>query len=178
MTRRTAMIVPAALLAVASTASAQIQINEIVINPPGADNGREYVELRATGPVSIPSGLHLLQIDGDGTSAGVIDFAWDLSTATFGSNGLLLRRDSAAVLNPAPEAGTNVIVQDFAPDLENGSGSGEAAASVEDGLARTLGLSVGDRIRLGESSYELRAEIGREQRIGRALQVDGVDAHR
>jgi len=115
------MIVPAALLAVASTASAQIQINEIVINPPGADNGREYVELRATGPVSIPSGLHLLQIDGDGTSAGVIDFAWDLSTATFGSNGLLLRRDSAAVLNPAPEAGTNVIVQDFAPDLENGS---------------------------------------------------------
>ncbi|MCP5247793.1 MAG: ABC transporter permease [Candidatus Accumulibacter sp.] len=33
-----------------------------------------------------------------------------------------------------------------AADLENGSGSGEASASVEDGLARTLGLSVGDRI--------------------------------
>jgi len=117
--RRSALA--AMFLAAAPVAARSIQINEIVVNPPGTDQGREYVELKATIPVAIPAGTCLLMLDGDGTAGGLIDQVWNISSLSFGSNGLLLRRDTADVLNPAPAAGTNVVVQDFTPDLENGS---------------------------------------------------------
>jgi hypothetical protein len=109
----------AAFVAATVGVQAQVQINEIYINPPGTDNGMEFIEFKGAANQSL-SGLHLLMIEGDGIS-GVIDVALNLSSLTLGSNGLLLWRDSSTVLTPAPASGTAVHVADFNPDIENGS---------------------------------------------------------
>lgn len=109
-----------ALLALASGASAAIRINEVFINPPGTDNGLEFVELFGSANESL-NNVWLLAVEGDGTAAGVVDLAIDYSGFSIGSNGLFLHRDAATVLNPAPDAGTNIRVSDFNPDIENGS---------------------------------------------------------
>lgn len=105
----------------ASSASAQVFINEVFVNPPGTDNGFEYFELRSLTPSFSLSGLWFLIIEGDGTGAGTVDQALNLGTFSTGTNGLFLWRDSTTVLQPPPAAGTNVHVADFSPDLENGS---------------------------------------------------------
>lgn len=118
----------ALMLAITGSALAQVQISEIFINPPGSDNGFEFLELRGTPGMSL-NGYSFLQIEGDGTAAGVIDRVIDLSGFSIGSNGLFLWRDSNTVLdtNPnvagvqGPDAGTTVHVADFNPDIENGS---------------------------------------------------------
>jgi len=105
-----------------------VQISELFINPPGTDNGLEFLELRGTPGMSL-DGYSFLQIEGDGTAAGVIDRVIDLTGFSIGSNGLFLWRDSSTVLdtNPnlagvqGPEAGTSINVADFTPDIENGS---------------------------------------------------------
>jgi hypothetical protein len=118
---RNALAVASVTLGLASIASAQIRINEIFINPAGTDNGTEFIELLSdTGGFSM-SGLTLLIVEGDGSSAGVIDQALSLSAFSTGTNGLFLWRDSATVLSPAPDAATTLNVADFNPDIENGS---------------------------------------------------------
>ncbi len=101
-------------------AGAVTLINEVFFNPPSTDNGQEYFELTGTAGDSL-TGLTLLAIEGDGTSAGTVDQALSLSSFTLGSNGLFLWRDAATVLSPAPGSATTLNVADFAPDLENGS---------------------------------------------------------
>lgn len=97
-------------------------INEVFVNPPGADNGFEYFEIReTTNGVQGLTGFHLVIIEGDGAGAGTLDVALNLAGFSTGANGLFLWRDAATVLLPAPEASTNVNVADFTPDLENGS---------------------------------------------------------
>jgi PEP-CTERM motif-containing protein len=108
-------------IAVGQTQGA-ILINEVSLNNEGADNGEEYFELISdTGGAESMAGLTLLVIDGDSTSAGVIDKAFDLSSFSTGTNGLFLWRDSATVLAPAPDPATTLNVTDFVPDIENGS---------------------------------------------------------
>lgn len=106
-----------------SAANAQF-INELCINPPtalaAADNGFEFIELKGT-PGATIGNVWFLSIEGDGVQAGAVDQAIPLTGMTFGSNGLLLIRDASTVLNPAPAAGTNVVVMDFNPDMENGT---------------------------------------------------------
>ncbi|MBM3977122.1 MAG: hypothetical protein FJ299_09045 [Planctomycetes bacterium] len=97
----------------------EITLSELLFNPPGTDNGQEFVELRGVAGHSL-AGYYLLAIEGDTTSAGVVDVVYPLSS-TLGSNGLLLARDAASVISPAPAAGTTVLVADFSPDIENGS---------------------------------------------------------
>ncbi len=132
--------VVAALAAAAGSAYAQrgsVVLNEVFINPPseaGADNTREFVELKSAMPNMSLSGIWLVQIDGDNsvgndsTATGVIDQAIDLSSYSTGSNGLLLIRDATNVIDcsfdagvQGPDAGTNVVIFNFTPDLENGS---------------------------------------------------------
>jgi hypothetical protein len=108
----------AAALAVASAGGATI--SEVMFNPPGADNGFEFIEIRAAAGTAL-TGYWLLVIDGDSTSAGVIDQRIDLGGFSVGGNGLLLLRDGAAVLLPAPEPATTLFVADFVPDVENGT---------------------------------------------------------
>jgi hypothetical protein len=112
--------VVAAVAAFAGVASASVRINELFINPPGTDNGFEFFELKGSPSFSL-SGIWLLAIEGDGTSAGVVDVAIDLTGFSLGTNGLFLQRDAATVLNPAPASATTVRVSDFNPDIENGS---------------------------------------------------------
>jgi PEP-CTERM motif len=113
-----ALIVPIAF----GQAQGAILINEVSLNNEGSDNGEEYFELISnTGGAEAMTGLTLLVIDGDSTSSGVIDKAFDLGSFSTGTNGLFLWRDSATVLSPAPDAATTLNVSDFVPDIENGS---------------------------------------------------------
>ncbi len=90
------------------------RFNEVMINVPGNDNGFEYFEIRGEPGASL-NGVWIVVIDGDNNTSGnsvatgKVDFAYNLSAFSLGSNGLLLLRDSATVLSPAPEAGTTVI---------------------------------------------------------------------
>ncbi len=97
-------------------------LRAVHFNPPSTDNGFEYIEITGTPNASF-SGATLLYIDGDGANAGIIKTVYNIPSTTFGSNGLLLLRDAATVLSPAPSAGTTVVVQDFSPDLQNGTGN-------------------------------------------------------
>ena len=91
-------------------------------NPNGDDNGQEYIELTGT-PSSTLTGATIIYIDGDDTQAGIIKTVYSLPTLTFGTNGLILLRDAATVLSPAPSAATTVFVQNFTPDLQNTTGT-------------------------------------------------------
>jgi len=114
-----------ALLSVAACASfaaaQNVKFNEVMINPPGIDNGNEYIELRSDVPNMSLNGLTIVVIEGDVIPAGTIDQAISLNGLSTGSNGVLLWRDSVNVLSPAPESATTVNVADFVPDLENGA---------------------------------------------------------
>lgn len=114
----------AALAVCAGSASATVRINEVFINPPGTDNGFEFLELKGAANESL-NNLWLICIEGDssGTQAGTVDQAISLTGFSCGTNGLFLQRDAATVLSPAPDAGTTVRIADFNPDFENGSTS-------------------------------------------------------
>jgi len=109
-----------ALLSFSARAGVDVYFSELFVNPPGTDQTQEGVELRGTPSASL-AGYWMLAIDGDGASAGVVDLVRDLGSVTLGTNGLALLRDSALVINPAPDAATTLVVADFTPDIENGS---------------------------------------------------------
>jgi hypothetical protein len=69
---------------------ADVLINEILVNPPGSNDARQFVELRNTDGAGSATNLWLLQVDGSLTNVGVVDEKWDLSDLRFGANGLLL----------------------------------------------------------------------------------------
>jgi len=118
----------AAVAAFAGLASAQVRLSEIGLNPPGTDQGQEFIELIGTAGLDL-TGLTLLIIEGDGAASGVVDQAISLSGFSLGSNGLFLHRDTSAVLDAdgltagvqGPSSGTTLRTQDFIPDIENGT---------------------------------------------------------
>jgi hypothetical protein len=107
-------------LAAASSASAQVRLTEIFFNPTGTDDGQEAIELLAA-PSTTLTGYFLIVLEGDGSAAGTVDAVVPLGGYTTGSNGLLLLRDAASTISPAPAGGTTVVTFNFSPDLENGS---------------------------------------------------------
>jgi hypothetical protein len=113
-----------AALCCGGMAQAQFTISEMLFNPGGADDGGESIEFAGL-PSTPMTGWFLLIIDGDGTSAGILDKVIDLSAYSTGTNGLMLLRDTVAVLSPAPDVNTAVFVSgtvtDFTPDIENGA---------------------------------------------------------
>lgn len=113
-------LICAALGTAAAGAQNQPFLSEIHINPPGTDQGQEFIEIRGSANFDL-SGYYVIIIEGDGTGAGTVDQVLSLSGRSTGANGLFLWRDTATVLNPAPEAATVVYVEDFVPDIENGS---------------------------------------------------------
>ena len=64
-------------------------LNEISVNPIGADQPYEYAEIKGVPNATIEN-LYFVAIDGDGGAAGVADLVFDLSGKTFGSSGLLM----------------------------------------------------------------------------------------
>lgn len=73
----------------AITTNATVLLNEIYVNPPATDAAQEYVELVSTTGVDPISDLTVLEVDGDGTAAGVIDSATSLTGLTLGSTGFV-----------------------------------------------------------------------------------------
>lgn len=110
----------AAASMLAASAQAQFTFSEIFPNPPGADQGQEAIEIRGPAGASL-AGYFLVIIEGDGTGAGTVDVVRNLGALSAGSNGLLLLRDAASVILPAPDPATAIDVNDFNPDIENGS---------------------------------------------------------
>lgn len=106
------------------SASAAILLNEVFVNPPGTDDTQEFIELKSsTGGVESLAGLHLLIVEGEGASAGILDKVLDLGSFSTGANGLFLWQANTAVssISPNPSAMTTVNTADFNPDLENGT---------------------------------------------------------
>lgn len=115
------ILLASAAIAAMSAATANARIHEIFINPPGTDNGLEFVELDGFAPGQMLTDLFFVVIEGDGAAAGTVDQVIPLGSYTTGSNGRLLIRDAATVLSPAPDPATAVVEFNFTPDLENGS---------------------------------------------------------
>jgi hypothetical protein len=134
MKRFPTSLAAAALLA--GAAQAQVSISEIHFNPPGTDDTEEAIELK--GPANFDlTGWSIVIIEGDGTATGVVDQSISLTGQSLGSNGLLLIRASSSVTLPGPDANTNIWVNNFTPDIENGSntyllGFGSAPAVTTD----------------------------------------------
>ncbi len=108
-------------------ASAVLLLNEVMNNVPGgADNGHEFIEISGSASESVAN-VWILWVDADSggdTGFGRVLNATDLTSAgTVGTNGFLLVRDSATVLNPAPAGATTVLVVDFNPDWDNDTGT-------------------------------------------------------
>jgi hypothetical protein len=72
----------------AITVNAQLLVNEINVNPPGADSPFEFVELKGT-PGSTLSNMYLCVFEGDATSSGNCDLVIPLNNVIIGSNGLI-----------------------------------------------------------------------------------------
>ena len=69
-------------------------LNEVHINPPGADENFEFVEIIHTGlKARSTNNLYLLRLDAKGGGKGRIREAWNLDGLATGSNGLLLLGD-------------------------------------------------------------------------------------
>jgi hypothetical protein len=108
----------------AGAVNAQPFFAELLVNPPGADDGWEAIELEGAPGFNF-DGYFIVIIEGDlGASglSGVVDQVVPLAGATAGSNGILLIRDSLTnVILPAPASGTNLLFFNFVPDIENGA---------------------------------------------------------
>ena len=96
-------------------------LNEIVANPAGTDEPYEYVELIGT-PNSGLIGYYFVHFEGDsGTTQGAADLVVDLSTFSFGANGLLVIKAPTGGFT-MPSATTVVSVNAFTTGaLENGT---------------------------------------------------------
>ena len=97
-------------------------LTELFVNPPGADQGLEAVEILGL-PNSSLAGFWLVTLDGDTNPAGSVDQLIYLGNFSTGANGLLLIRDDAAgpALDPTPAPATNIVIHNFTPDIENGA---------------------------------------------------------
>ena len=92
-----------------AAADGGIRINEMLVNPLGADRGQEFVEI--SGPPGSPmTGIWLVVIEGDATASssiqkGRIDNALNLGAYSIGESGLLLLRDGVGIIDcdPGPD---------------------------------------------------------------------------
>ncbi|MFO0872885.1 MAG: thrombospondin type 3 repeat-containing protein [Phycisphaerales bacterium] len=122
---------------------------EILLNPPGNDDGQESIEIKGPPNTSL-DGWWIITIDGDGTSAGTVDERISLNGVTTGSNGLVLVRDGAGVIAPGPDAGTTIVTLSFNPNFENGSNTFVLAY----GLAPAINTDIdGDNDGIADASF-------------------------
>ncbi|MBL8856958.1 MAG: hypothetical protein JNL28_00415 [Planctomycetes bacterium] len=112
----------AACLCLAGSSQAQYTISELLINPPGADNTQETLEIQGL-PAGPMTGWWFLSIEGDSTASGTLDQAVDLSPFTMDAVGVLTIRADASAILPLPciPPPYTWVVYDFSPDLENGT---------------------------------------------------------
>ena len=122
-------------LSLVSSTRAQVYINELLINPPGADStvslGLEYFELRGTPNLSL-AGYYLISIEGQGTTTqrGDINQFFDLGSFSLGANGFLFGRQSASPytsVNGSATLAANSIGQGWGQANVGGSSVGHSS---------------------------------------------------
>jgi hypothetical protein len=98
-----------------TAAHGAIVFNELMYDAPGTNPNKRFFELKSTtGGVESLAGLSILAIEGDGTAGrGGVDFAYSFGAVSTGNNGLALLRDGVAVLEPAPDAATTVVIDAY-----------------------------------------------------------------
>jgi len=142
----------AAVAGLVASASAQVRINETLANPPGGDQGFEWLELLSDAPNFDMTGLTILVIEGDDNGngagpAGTIDQVLSLSGRATGANRLFLWKDNA---NNVPLEGfdpsTVVYGQDFAPDIENGANTYLIVEGFTGAVGQDLDTGVNDGV--------------------------------
>lgn len=117
----------AIVLAWATTANAELYINEVFFNPGGSGNDQtdEYIELRGTPSMSLEN-HYLLFLENEDTpqhdgAAGTIDIMFDLGAFSLGSNGFMTLRQKYSPYSVAE--GTTDLMND-GPDISFGPFSG------------------------------------------------------
>lgn len=111
------------LLISADCAHAQVRFSEFLFNPTGVPVGRESIEILNTnnGPISL-FGFSILVIDGAAGSTGNLVETYSIPSSTvIPAGALLLIRDSATPLAPAPAATTIQLIHDFSVGLGGSS---------------------------------------------------------
>lgn len=108
------------------TRDGRFLLNEILVNPAGSDDNREYIELRRAGGAGLAAGLWVLQVNGNAGSAGVITEAWNIGSLSFGTNGLLTIGNN---YNAVPLGGpwSNLVSRATVFGDPSGYGSGDLA---------------------------------------------------
>ncbi|MCW5550941.1 MAG: PEP-CTERM sorting domain-containing protein [Verrucomicrobiae bacterium] len=109
--KRTFVTLSAGML-LAATANAQVYINSVFANPPGADSsaslGNEFFELRGSPNLSL-AGYYLLSLEGQGTTGrGDINQFFDLGSFSLGANGFLFAQQFGSLYEPIA-VGASVI---------------------------------------------------------------------
>jgi hypothetical protein len=100
--------------------NAQLLLNELYVNSPGADEPFEFIELKGT-PGSTLNNIYVVVFESDSGSAGNADVVIPLNGVTLGSNGLLFIGTSLGY----PDIPSETVFKDTLlfglPLLENGS---------------------------------------------------------
>ena len=94
---------------VALTVVPAILINELKVNPPGntvAGDIYQYIELIGAPGASLTN-VYFVELDGNGSAAGIADYVMNLTGTTLGTNGLLMIKSPDGGHTPAP--GTTVV---------------------------------------------------------------------
>ncbi len=137
-----------------------VLFNEVNINPGGADNNFEFIELLAPAGTSRSlNGYSILSVDNDGPNTGAIRRAWNLDGLSTGSNGLFLLGNRYAI--PAQNRWTPVMrPQTRAGDppgrdgLDSSFGDGDIGGETDNGnlayllvrnFNRYIGFDMDDR---------------------------------
>lgn len=125
---------------------ADVEISELLINAENpssaADQGQEFIEIRAVAGGAEPlDGISFIYIEGDGSNAGVVDVAINLSGFSTGSNGLFIWSDANGLWNPAADAATVINIGEFNNDDGNGTDmeNGSATFALVSGYTGTAG---------------------------------------
>jgi hypothetical protein len=103
-----------------NSVNAQLLLNELYVNSPGADEPFEFIELKGT-PGSTLNNIYVVVFESDSGSAGNADVVIPLNGVTLGSNGLLFIGTSLGY----PDIPSETVFKDTLlfglPLLENGS---------------------------------------------------------
>lgn len=109
-----------------------VVLNEVHINPPGADGNIEYIELLDTaGAARSLNGYYLLAIDNSGANTGTVRNAWCLDGLATGTNGIALLGNRYDQPDGLPWSGVPAATAKGDPagrdSLANGFGDGVIA---------------------------------------------------
>ncbi len=100
-----------------------VVLSEVKVNPPGTNDAPfEYIELKGP-PGLVATNLFVLAVNGEGASAGFVDFSVNLTGRSFGSNGLLVvaAADSGYVFSPGTAVVPVAALSEAGGTLNNGS---------------------------------------------------------